>query len=97
MTTPDISISKTEHISPYLSIQTIDRAGIITYIFLQKQSTGAYKPVVHEDKYVAATATGVTLPSGISIAAGTYQIRLCVNANNGGTASMTLNYLRCEY
>ena len=98
LTTQDIYISKTGHIAPYLSIRKVEKAGVITYIFLQKQSNGSYKPVVHQDKKVASTATGVTLPSGKSVDAGTYQIRLCVNAGNtGGVANLVIDFLRCAY
>lgn len=98
LTTQDIRISKTGHIAPYLSIRKVEKAGVITYIFLQKQDNGAYKPVVHQDKNVASTATGVTLPSGKSVDAGTYQIRLCVNAGNtGGVARLVVDFLRCAY
>ncbi len=98
LTTQDIKISKTGHIAPYLSIREVKKAGVITYIFLQKQSNGVYKPVVHQDKKVASTATGVTLPSGKSVDAGTYQIRLCVNAGNtGGVANLVIDFLRCAY
>ena len=98
LTTQDIYISKTGHIAPYLSIRKVEKAGVITYIFLQKQSNGVYKPVVHQDKKVASTATGVTLPSGKSIDAGRYQIRLCVNAGNTeGVARLVVYFLRCTY
>ncbi len=98
LTTQDIYISKTGHIAPYLSIRKVEKAGVITYIFLQKQSNGSYKPVVHQDKKVASTATGVTLPSGKSIDAGRYQIRLCVNAGNTeGVARLVVDFLRCTY
>ncbi|MCI9371696.1 MAG: hypothetical protein HFH65_15630 [Lachnospiraceae bacterium] len=65
---------------------------------MQKQSNGVYKPVVHQDKKVASTATGVTLPSGKSIDFGRYQIRLCVNAGNTeGVARLVVDFLRCTY
>ncbi len=54
--------------------------------------------MVHQDKKVASTATGVTLPSGKSIDAGRYQIRLCVNAGNTeGVARLVVDFLRCTY
>lgn len=97
LTTEDIYISQDGHIAPYLSIKEVYQEGIITYIFLHREGKDYYLPKVIEDKKVARTATGVTLPSGKSIDSGTYQIRLCVNASNASRASMLINFLRCSY
>lgn len=97
LTTEDIYISQDGHIAPYLSIKEVYQEGIITYIFLHKKDNNYYQPEVIEDKKVARTATGVTLPSGKSIDSGKYQIRLCVNASKASHASMLIDFLRCSY